>query len=609
MKKIEKENIQKILFVVGITIFVIGLIVNSLPPSKLKRMSDLEGFNLVQDEFKAISLTPEVENIEYQFTIYFHAELSELSNCSIVLLLDSEYEKFLTEGTIDNVIVLHAIENQYEVYSEDVVGYIITCSTDAHERIHLLFINFGNSARVFNYGYYYSISTPTLFLGVILMIIGALITFSVGSWYLIGWKRYFCICVGISSCFFLVRVAILPLSLAETFATTSIFDVFHPEIYRDFETYYIGWSDLFTSGIFPYSSQYFYYAYGPLFVITTGIFAFLPIPFWSVAIPIFLSTIATGYLVYLISRKLTNNEKYSIYSMIIYFLNPFTLMYSSFGWLNTSLFMFFIVLSFYLVLENKNELSVVSLGVSVMFKQFALIFFPLLLLLVIKNKNRIDIKNKVKDFCLYALIFCFTVLIISLPFLIVNFESYIRGYINNTVFSIEFLTTFAGNIGRPVNFNMFFILIGCPNILILGMGYLILYYILFGGSLVIIYGYYLRYHPSRDNAKKDGNNSLIIEAIILSIFLVITLQLFYPRGSFKYYLVLLVPFISILFNYEDLTLQKIRSIEAKDFNFKKRFFLPLIISWIVFFCYRYVYFWILIVWVLFYIYARFSDRY
>ncbi|MFX1238442.1 MAG: hypothetical protein ACFE8P_12080, partial [Promethearchaeota archaeon] len=47
--------------------------------------------------------------------------------------------------------------------------------------------------------------------------------------------------------------------------------------------------------------------------------------------------------------------------------------------------------------------------------------------------------------------------------------------------------------------------------------------------------------------------------------------------------------------------------KISDYKFEKRFLVPLIISWIVFFCYRYVYFWILIIWAFFYLYMKYSH--
>ncbi|MFX1238259.1 MAG: glycosyltransferase family 39 protein, partial [Promethearchaeota archaeon] len=529
MKNIDKKVFQKIVFFVGIMIFIIGLIVNSLPPSEIKRENS-EGFTLAQDEYRAIHLNPELTSNEYEFNIYFFTELDGQANCSVVFLLNSEYLRFLDEGSMENVSIIYVMDSQYDTLA-DSIGYFGTFSITASDTVYVLFINLGEATQVFNYGYYYSISTPSFFYGVILMLLGTVIAFSVVICYLKGWKRYLSIGICINSCVFLIRIAVLPLNFSETFEMTSIWDLLHPEMYRDFEAYYIGWAELFKNGVFPYSPQYYYYAYGPLFIITIGIFALLPFPIWSVAIPLYLSNIATGYLIYLISRKLTDNEKYSIYAMMLYFFNPFTLMYSSFSWLNSSLFVFFIILSYYLALESKHKLSMVSLGIAVMYKQFALVFFPLILLLAIKNEKETEIKKKLKHFLLFSSIFCSTILLISLPFLIANFNSYVNGYIISTFYSIDYFFINPIYIGRSVNFTTFFALIGSPEFIILGLGYLLIYYVLLGGSNGIIYLSYLKYQSSeRINKKRTLDPSLFAQAIYLSIFIVLSFQLFYPRG-------------------------------------------------------------------------------
>ncbi|NHI94461.1 MAG: hypothetical protein EAX96_18365 [Candidatus Lokiarchaeota archaeon] len=616
MEGLNKKNIKKIGIIVGIVFIITGLIFNTILPSKFSRVHNSESLTLnEEDNYYVISIDPNINHIDYEFKIDFYTSISEESNCTVLILNSMEYQKFLVEDSLENITALKII-NSIDEPRVDSLFYRGIFSSRNIGAIYILIINLENTSEIINYGYYYTISTPMFFYSAILLVIGAITIFSMLAWYLNGWKRYFSIGVGINLSLFFARITIMPYLFSELPTLISFFEIFDIEVFRDFEGYYIGWTDLFINGVFPYSEQYFGYAYGPLFILTTGSFAFLSIPSWSVGIPFLMSTLGTGYLIYLISRKLTNNEKYSICSMMLFFINPFTLIYASFIWLNASIFTFFVILSFYLALVKKNYLAMLTLGIASMYKQFALVFFPLLLLLMIMNNKGENRKIKLKNSIIYSLIFGITILLISLPFLILRFQSYIWGNIINISFSINSLITPGIYDNYPVTFNSFFFLIGAPDIILYSIAYMLGYYILLGGTLGITYLFYarnLQYKTKYKNSINTHTNlSYFVEALFLSIFIVISLQLFYPRGSFKYYLILLTPFISLLFDIEDLSLHKAILIEKSDFRFYKRYLIPIFISWVVFFCYRYVYFFVLIGWCLYYLYYyndKFKIRY
>jgi len=592
MNRLSKKTVHKIGIFIGIAIFIIGFIFNSIFPSEFSRKNELIDFKLPKDEYHVNIIDPGIDNFDYDFKLELFIFISQESNCTVFILNSDEYEKFLIEGSIDNITTLKEFDGKNEpTFLSQNIG-----------EIYILIVSFENNTEIRYFGYYYTITTPMFFFGAILMLIGTIGIFGVLALYLIGWKKYLVIGVGINVSMFIFRIIIMPHLLSQTSIMTHLHDFLNIELYRDFEAYYLGWSKLFTNGVFPYSEEYYGYAYGPLFILTIGSFAFLPIPTWSVAIPLLLSTITSGYLILLISNRLTNNEKYSSYAMIIYYLNPFTLLYSSFAWLNSSLFTFFVVLSFYLVLVKKNYLSILVLGIATMYKQFAIIFFPIILILVIKNDKKSGWKSNLKKFLSYSIIFFILILFISLPFLILKFQSYIMGYVNNISFSIEYLMKPIISYNYPVTFNSFFYLIGAPNNILFIIAFMLDYYILLGGCLGIIYLLYVKTSSYKNVTKTYPNHSLIEKAVFFSITLIISFQLFYPRGGFKYYLVLLTPFMSILFDYKNLSLNRVRLIEKKDFKFHLRYLFPLVISWIVFFCYRYIYQWILIALCLFYLY-------
>jgi hypothetical protein len=277
--------------------------------------------------------------------------------------------------------------------------------------------------------------------------------------------------------------------------------------------------------------------------------------------------------------------------MLLYFLNPFILIYSSFGWLNPALFVFFILLAFYMILKQKYWWAILSLGIATMFKQFAIIFLPIILVLIVKLNRESKLFNKIKEFLLYGCAYIGIILLISLPFLIVNFNIYIQKFIlGGSTINFNYLTTFYAFPGAMVHFNTFFLLIGAPEIITNFIALLLQYYILLGGCLLGITLYFLLYSP-----KKSGDsvkNELYTLSLFLSILTILAFHLFYPRGSFKYYLILLSPFISILFGVD------LKPKEPKEFRFKAFYLIPTIISWITFFFSRYLYFWILVAWMI-----------
>jgi hypothetical protein len=101
----------------------------------------------------------------------------------------------------------------------------------------------------------------------------------------------------------------------------------------------------------------------------------------------------------------------------------------------------------------------------------------------------------------------------------------------------------------------------------------------------------VEYEPQEIRGKK-----LAVHALFWILIIVLLVQLFFPRGAYKFYLLALTPFISIFFDYKDMTLSPNGS-----FTFKKRHLFPVLMSLAIFLCYRNIYFWILFAWVLFYL--------
>jgi hypothetical protein len=87
-----------------------------------------------------------------------------------------------------------------------------------------------------------------------------------------------------------------------------------------------------------------------------------------------------------------------------------------------------------------------------------------------------------------------------------------------------------------------------------------------------------------------------MKAILWSFITVMSVQLFYPRGSYKFYLLALVPFIALMFDYNNLEL-RLRT----QYKFQRGHLFGILISLVIFLCFRYVYFWFLGAWSIFYL--------
>jgi len=599
--KLGKENLKKILIVIGIVIFITGLFIHTSIPIEIGNSMDSNQENGGEREVENIKnnyiihIKPELDSSDSPLNMNIFVSLSSIGNlnCTILILNKTNLIKFENGTSIKDLDLIEKYESNNDnedVFKEDII-------IKGEKDIYIVLINHSRILLDISYFYYYSIIPPTYYLGLIIMAIGLIFIALTLIWYFKGWKKAFVIGASVNIGAFLIGIA----TLSKFFIMPELFsNIFQIELYGDFKFYYIEWIYEFRNGNWPYSNYYFGYIYGPLFILTLGIFSYLPLPIWSAALPFLICTLGTGYLVYLITYKLTENENYAIISMLLFFTNPFTLIYSSYLWINPPLFVFFVLLSFYLALNENFSLSIISLGIATMFKQFAIIFFPLILLLILKQIPNSNVKEKVKKMVYFSAIFGLVILLISLPFLFIDAESYLNEiFFFHTQYSVDFLTIFHNSLSYPVNFNSFFLLLGTHWIITRIIAYLLAFYILLGLSMLIIFLYFAGYPAKNLNKNHSINENLIIIALFYSIFLVICVQIFFPRGSYKFYLILLTPFISIFFHSKNLTLSK--EFDRDEYKFNKRYLIPLIFSWIIFFSYRYIYFWILLIWMFYYI--------
>ncbi|HMF32983.1 MAG TPA: hypothetical protein VKK79_16285, partial [Candidatus Lokiarchaeia archaeon] len=271
-------------------------------------------------------------------------------------------------------------------------------------------------------------------------------------------------------------------------------------------------------------------------------------------------------------------------------------------WLNPTPFVFFAVLAFYFACSKNYAATMVSLGISTMFKQYAAIFFPLLVILAARSTSTENARNLLKRLFKYAIIFALPIILISLPFLIIEAPQYLQGaFLSHLGYSLDSLTTFNPSPASPITFTSYFLWIGMPQAVILPLAYLLQLYILLGGCVILICIRLLRYPTisHQEYTKNSQVNPLFPEILFWSFILVICFQVFSPHGSYKYYLLLLVPFASILFDYNDFNL--ITQTEAPSLAFQKRYLVPTLLCWFIFVIDRDLYFLFLLIWMFLYI--------
>ncbi len=576
-----KKTVQQSLLLIGAILIIVGLVVHLGMPS----VTHTSPVQFIEGEERSVnSIWFHRGPAHYHFQIDIRIWSPEIENCTITLLNTSEYERYLTGTPLHELDTLFLISNTSQFTLETEL------TMDLNHKI--LFIN-NNSVQV-TWVYFYTAIPSTFLPSLIVAFTGIFLILGMLILRLTTHRRFFFVGLAINLVAFFIRIFTL-LQL-----TIGIPDLIHQflELYNDYNLFYIPWVHQIWSGIFPYSVEFGSYIYPPLFIYSIAIYGSNPA--WLAGIVLFNFNIATGYLVYLISWHLTGNEKRSTVAMLIYLLNPITLIYGSFLWLNPAPYVFFVTLAFYFALTKQRLFSVLVLAMATLFKQVALIFFPLLIIALLKGEQPSTRRKLLQDLTKYTLIFCAVLLSVSLPFLLIDPASYIqRVILSGGQRSIEYLMTAILQPSYPVHFNTFFLVIGAPPIMTVPIAFLLGNYLLLGVTSVLVFVAFTRYSLFSGLQNKARMQKIMTEALFWSIILVLLVQLFFPRGSYKFYLIALMPFLAVLFDYTDLTLTNV-----SPFEFKKRHWFIIIITTAIFLCLRYLYFWILIAMILFYLYNR-----
>ncbi|MFW9918612.1 MAG: hypothetical protein ACFFED_03365 [Candidatus Thorarchaeota archaeon] len=579
----QSSSIKKSLIVIGLIISIVGFGAHFINPgssySKIGTLVSPYGT-------AAIHVDAYTTGGNYAFRLdVLGPEIGRTPQFEVFLIDFSQYSLYQSGTSIEDLDILFSFSNQSRGTYTDTVTFVDS---------YLVILSYEN--KTYSWNAYYSLTPdthfPTLligFTGLLVILVGCAIFFE-------GWKRYFCLGVSINVVFFIIRTFTLvsySLGLPDIFNTT-----FHVEMYNDYQYFYLSWIPQLLEGSYPYGGDLYYYIYGPLWIYIVSIFGY--IPSWLPGVPLFIFNMATGAVVQKIVLNLSGDEKKSIFAMMIYLLNPITVIYGSFMWLNPTIYTFFCSLSFLFALEDKNRYAIGTLAIATLMKQFSVIFFPLLSLYLIK-KYQATMKEGIRQFFEYTIIYTMVVMIGSLPFLIIDAEGYLFWMILGNTGSVERLMVFIPDLWMPVHFNTFFLWLGVPAWFTDIMAWLLIYYIPLIVCAIGLYGGYILFKPSVNDTDdfKLRSKRLFTQLIILAFLAVLCVQLFYPRGSYKFYLLTLMPFAAVLYDIKDFQFSS-----NDSFRFHPFYLFTLVMTFAVFFWYRFVYFWILALWGLFYMYLN-----
>jgi hypothetical protein len=338
------------------------------------------------------------------------------------------------------------------------------------------------------------------------------------------------------------------------------------EGWADYDYYYLSWADQFLNGVMPYTDAFDTFNFDgvdydtpfflpPLYLYLCSLGALMgPLG------PGFLITIlgfATAFPVYGIAKYLSENRRVGEIAAATYLLNPLILYHTAYQWLNPAPFVFFTILSFYLLMKQRRIEGTLAIVTAVFFKQIAIFFaIPLIAYLIRKPPSRdpyigdeptqdetgdllrdpIDLKG----FAKLAIIVLIYVLALSFPYILdpSNFLYYMTQAPGGTVYnSVTTLPQF----NHPITFTVLFILFQSPEWLseIVNQG---VYY-----SVFLLPGVLGALGLSLIEQKDEQNLPGYWRRILFfTLILAFWVHIFSPRGIYKYYCVALMPFISIL---------------------------------------------------------------
>ncbi|MHA2601634.1 MAG: hypothetical protein AM324_005825 [Candidatus Thorarchaeota archaeon SMTZ1-83] len=343
---------------------------------------------------------------------------------------------------------------------------------------------------------------------------------------------------------------------------------YHLEGWADYDYFYVSWSQQLLSGRVPYTDEFnllvregtdynVIYFFPPLYAYLCALGEIIR-PDIGIGLLISIFGFLTALPVYGIGSYLSMNQRVGAVSAAMYLFNPIVLYHTAFEWLNPAPFVFFTVLSFYLLMKNRRISGVIAMVIAAFFKQTAFFLALPVIAVILKQPPRpeetteeaTEENNDPKrlssddfDFRGLAKIVCVVLVFagaLSIPYLFdpVNYVYYVFQRAGATL-----LTDFTNPppINYPITPAVVLVVLGAPEWLIQAVNLLTYYTI--GLILGILPLLAMMLLEVKDDRNLVGYWRRILYLTLLLIFWV---HIFSPRGIYKYYLVALVPYFSIL---------------------------------------------------------------
>jgi len=340
---------------------------------------------------------------------------------------------------------------------------------------------------------------------------------------------------------------------------------FEFEGWSDYAYYYQSWGDQFLNGYIPYtdafdklgSDQYAPYFFPPLYLYLCALGNTLPITPFGTALLICLFGFATAFPVYGIAEYLSRNKRVGEIAVASYLLNPLILYHTVYEWLNPTPFVFFMMMSFYLLMKRRRIAGTLAMVTAALFKQTVFFLALPLIAYLIKTPPRKDLSDydpetseeyeliagddlDVLGLIRMAIIVLVYVVVISLPY-IIDFSNYIYYILLKPGMILLENVTVLPESNIPMTFAVLFILIGAPEPLAQFVNLATAY------SVFLFIGVIILFIPMLMEVKDDRNlRSYWRRMLFLTLLLLLVVHIFSPRGVYKYYFVALIPFFSIL---------------------------------------------------------------
>ncbi|NHI83778.1 MAG: hypothetical protein EAX81_05705 [Candidatus Thorarchaeota archaeon] len=350
------------------------------------------------------------------------------------------------------------------------------------------------------------------------------------------------------------------------------------EGWADHDYFYHNWAEQFLGGELPYTPEFdtiivnsdsfnVPYFFPPLYLYICVIGKLLH-PDFGIGFIITLFGFLTVFPIYGIAEYLSENRRVGEAAAATYLFSPIVLYYTVFEWLNPAPFVFFAMLSFYLLMKDYRIAGAISMTMSALFKQTAFFFaLPLFAYLFRRPPRMIEQSNEVSEeenhkaddnldlveFAKIAIIVIIYAGIASMPY-ILDPANYLYNILQRAGATHLASFTKLPPSNSPITIAVLFVVAGIqaettqlealvPMLQWLAeiLDLLNLY------SILLLIGVIPVFLLLLIEVKDDRNLRGYWRRIFyLTFLLMLSVHLFSPRGIYKYYTVVFAPFFSIL---------------------------------------------------------------